>query len=69
MIDKLLESGKWLYYAPCDINEGPVFKKKRRKSRIDIFKKINSTNQYEIRYELSKHFEITPMVRDQEIQL
>ena len=62
--DKLLESGKWVYYAPCDINEGPVFKKKSRKSRIDIFKKINSTNQDEIRYELSKYFEITPIVRD-----
>lgn len=61
--DKLLESDKWLYYAPCDINEGPIFKKITEKSRIDILKKINSIDQNEIRSELSNHFEITPILR------
>ncbi len=43
--DKLLESDKWLYYAPCNINEGHIFKKKSDKSRIAILKEINSIDQ------------------------
>jgi len=60
--DKLLESGKWLSYAPCDINEGPIFKKRSGKRRIDILKRINSINQNEIRSELSKYFKISEEV-------
>ena len=63
-MDKLLERDKWLYYAPCSINEGPIFKKKSDKSRIDILKEINSINQNEIRRRLCEYFEITPILRD-----
>jgi len=60
--DKLLSHGGWLYYAPCNINEGPIFKKNSEKSRADIVKEIKSINQNEIRNELCKHFEITPIL-------
>lgn len=60
--DKLLSNNAWLYYAPCNINEGPIFKKKSGKSRINILKKINSINQNEIRSKLGKQFEITPIL-------
>ncbi len=60
--DKLLSYGGWLYYAPCNINEGPIFKKNSEKSRADILKEIKSINQNEIRNELCKHFEITPIL-------
>ncbi len=57
--DKLLSYGGWLYYAPCNINEGPIFKKNSEKSRVDILKGINSINQNEIRSELRQHFEVS----------
>lgn len=60
--DKLLSYGGWLHYAPCNINEGPIFKKNSEKSRVDILKGIKSINQNEIRNELCKHFEITPIL-------
>jgi hypothetical protein len=60
--DKLLSYNGWLCYAPCNINEGPIFKKNSEKSRVDILKGIKSINQNEIRSELCKHFEITPML-------
>ena len=62
--NRLLDRDKWLYYAPCDINEGPIFKKRCDESRIDILKKINSIGQNEIRSKLSGHFEIIPILRD-----
>lgn len=62
--DKLLKSDKWLYYAPCNVNEGPIFKKKSEKSRIDILKEINSIDQNEIRRKIREYFEITPILRD-----
>lgn len=55
--DKLL-GGAWLGYAPCSINEGPIFKLKERQRRTDILKQIDSTNQAEIRKELRKHFDV-----------
>lgn len=65
MTDKLLFGDKWLYYAPCNINEGPkFFKKESGKSRIDILKEINSIDQSEIRSKLSKYFEIIPILKD-----
>lgn len=60
--DKLLSYNGWLCYAPCNINEGPIFKKNSKKSRVDILKGIKSINQNEIRSELCKHFQITPIL-------
>ena len=67
--DKLLSYGGWSYYAPCNINEGPIFKKNSEKSRVDILKGIKSINQNEIRNELCKHFEIKPILGSGECNL
>ncbi len=53
-----LSISTWLYYAPCNINEGPIFVKSSEKSRIDILKEINSIDQEEIRTKLSDYFKI-----------
>lgn len=48
----------WVTYAPCSINEGPIFTKKSDKSRVDIFVSFNSLNEYDIRKQLRKYFHI-----------
>ncbi len=55
---KLLGDASWLEYAPCSINEGPIFRLKKRERRTDILKQIASTNQAEIRKQLLNHFDI-----------
>lgn len=56
--NKLLSVEGWLNYAPCAINEGPIFHKKSSESRVNIFKKIPTTHPDELRNELEKYFEI-----------
>ena len=56
--NNLLSNDKWLYYAQCNINEGPIFIKESRESRVNIFKEINSIDQDKIRKELQENFKI-----------
>ncbi|MEN6551322.1 MAG: hypothetical protein ABFC34_00385 [Methanobacterium sp.] len=48
----------WMFYAPCSINEGPIFYKKSNKSRIDIFNNIKSHDELIIREKLMNKFKI-----------
>lgn len=56
--NNLLSNEAWLEYSQCGINEGPIFIKKSREQRINIFKKINTINQNEIRKILKEYFKI-----------
>ncbi len=56
--NNLLSNDTWLYYAQCNINEGPIFIKESRETRVDIFKKINTINQDEIIKKLLENFKI-----------
>ncbi len=56
--NNLLSNDTWLYYAQCNINEGPLFFKESRESRISIFKKINTIKQEGIRKKLKEDFKI-----------
>jgi len=56
--NNLLSNEAWLEYSQCGINEGPIFIKKSREQRINIFKKINTINQNEIRKILEEYFKI-----------
>lgn len=56
--DSVLNYNSWMLYAPCSINEGPIFQKKTDKSRIEIFKEIKSIKENTIRNHLKKHFMI-----------
>ena len=56
--NNLLSNDTWLYYAQCGINEGPIFIKESRETRVDIFKKINKINQDEITRKLLENFKI-----------
>lgn len=56
--NNLLSNKKWLYYAQCNINEGPIFIKESRESRVNIFKKVNSIDQNEIRKKLQENFKV-----------
>jgi len=56
--NSLLSNEAWLEYSQCGINEGPIFIKKSREQRIDIFKKINTINQNDIRKILREYFKI-----------
>lgn len=59
--NNLLSNDKWLYYAQCNINEGPIFIKESRESRVNIFKKINSIDQNEIRKKLQENFKVVAL--------
>jgi len=54
----LIEKNSWLRYAPCSINEGPIFVKKSNLKRIEILKQIPSLKEDKIRLFLSAHFKI-----------
>ena len=56
--NNLLSNDTWLYYAQCNINEGPIFIKESRETRVDIFKKIKTINQDEIIKKLLENFKI-----------
>lgn len=56
--DALLSLRTWLEYAPCSINEGPIFYKKSEKTRIEIFKECPSLDEDGIRKYLREYFEI-----------
>jgi hypothetical protein len=59
----LLGKNSWLKYAPCAINEGPIFIKKSNQKRIEIFNQIPSWEEKEIRVFLSKNFEIEEVLK------
>ncbi|KKN25041.1 hypothetical protein LCGC14_0888740 [marine sediment metagenome] len=56
--NNLLSNDAWLYYAQCNVNEGPIFIKESNETRLDIFKKIRTINQIEIRKKLLQNFKI-----------
>lgn len=60
----LLSKDKWLLYAPCSINEGPIFHKTSPKTRVEIFSSITTTDVEELREYLRQHFEIQPVRYD-----
>ena len=57
-IESLLSNNGWLEYAPCSINEGPIFYKKSEKTRIEIFKECPFLDEDSIREYLREYFEI-----------
>lgn len=63
--DIILHDDKILMYAPCAINEGPMFHKTSRDSRSIIFKKAMSGDRSLIRKTLSEHFTILPVATDE----
>ena len=48
----------WITYAPCSINEGPIFNKISNKSRVEIFKEFKSLNDCDIMNHLRNNFHI-----------
>jgi len=54
--DVLLKS--WLLYAPCSINEGPIFKSKTNYSLLDVLKLIPELKGSEIRKHLKKYYDV-----------
>lgn len=63
-INSVLNYNSWMLYAPCSINEGPIFHKTSGKSRIEIFKEIKSINENTIRNHLKNHFTIKEIVHN-----
>ncbi len=63
--DIILHDDKILMYAPCAINEGPIFHKTSRDSRSSIFKKAMSGDRSLIRKTLSEHFTILTVATDE----
>jgi len=61
--DILIGKNSWLKYAPCSVNEGPIFIKKSSQKRIEIFKQIPSLEEKEIRNFLSTNFEIEEVLK------
>lgn len=59
--DIILNDDKILLYAPCAINEGPVFYKTSNDSRSEIFKRINTDDISIIRKTLMDHFTVLPL--------
>lgn len=49
---------KWLEYAPCSINEGPIFIPKTDRNLIDVLSSIPSLEQSEIRSHLKKYYDV-----------
>jgi hypothetical protein len=48
----------WFHYAPCTVNEGPIFHKTSSESRLEIFSKITKLDEETIRNELRKYYDI-----------
>jgi hypothetical protein len=57
-LDSVVNFKPWITYAPCSINEGPIFTKKSDKSRVDIFKSFERLDEYDIRGQLKEYFHI-----------
>jgi hypothetical protein len=53
---------RWIGYAPCAINEGPIFTLKRNKKHSDCFNDmleiLNNPNQKDIRTKLEAYYTI-----------
>ena len=61
----IMNDNKILLYAPCTINEGPIFFKNSNKSRVKIFQELGSFEYSIIRTKLADSFTILPVVPDQ----
>ena len=55
---------RWIWYAPCAINEGPIVTLKKGKKHSDCFEKIieilqgTDQNQSDLRTKLKEYYEI-----------
>lgn len=59
----LIKKNSWLKYAPCSINEGPIFLKTANKKRVEIFKQISSFQEDKTRLFLSANFKIKEIMK------
>ncbi len=48
--------GKWLFYAPCGINEGPIFMRHTNSDLVGALKSVPLLEEKAIRHHLSKNF-------------
>lgn len=60
----ILSEGSFLFYAPCAINEGPLFTKKSSLKGTEILHKITDYRQENIRECLMEHYDIIPVRKD-----
>jgi hypothetical protein len=56
-----LTEGSFLFYAPCAINEGPVFTKKSDLKGTDILRKITDFRQESIQECLLEYYDVVPV--------
>ena len=59
-----LTEGSFLFYAPCAINEGPLFTKKSDLKGTEIVRKITDFRQESIRECLLEYYDIIPVRKD-----
>jgi len=59
----LVGKNSWLRYAPCSINEGPIFIKRSNKKRVEILNQIPSLKEDKIRLLLSNNFKIKEILK------
>ncbi len=57
----ILSEGSFLFYAPCAINEGPVFTKKSSLKGTEIFRNITDYRQENIRECLLEYYDVVPV--------
>lgn len=62
-LDCVLNYNSWISYAPCSINEGPIFHKTSDKPRIEIFKEIKNMDENNIRNHLKNYFNVEGIVQ------
>lgn len=62
--NSVLNYDSWMFYAPCSINEGPIFEKISDKSRIEIFKQL-SFEKESMRSHLKNNFNINEVTSDE----
>jgi hypothetical protein len=59
----LIGKNSWLMYAPCSINEGPIFTKRSNKRRVEILKQIPSLKENKIRPFLTTNFKMKEILK------
>ena len=59
----MINRNNWFFYAPCSINEGPIFYKKSKLSRVEIFSKINPLDEPTARNILHKNYDIEEIMQ------
>jgi hypothetical protein len=67
--DIILDNDRVLMYAPCAVNEGPIFHKISQDSRSVILKKAMSGDRSLVRKTLAEHFTIRPIASDEKKSL